>query len=178
MNLKYLIGAGAAVVVIVLIALVVIYSGAANVAASAPHGAIDGWAFETAMRSSVKSRAARIQGPGQFSAEQVQAGFREFDSECAICHGAPGVERAEWATGLSPRPPNLARSAQRWDRAELFWIIQNGVKMTGMPAMGEHHSDEDIWSIVAFIETLPETSPEQYQDLRAARAHEAAPHSH
>jgi mono/diheme cytochrome c family protein len=108
----------------------------------------------------------------------VQAGFREFDSECAMCHGGPGVERAEWATGLTPRPPNLARSARRWDRAELFWIIQNGVKMTGMPAMGEHHSDEDIWAIVAFIETLPETSPEEYEALRAARAHEATPHGH
>jgi hypothetical protein len=52
------------------------------------------------------------------------------------------------------------------------------VKMTGMPAMGEHHGDEDIWSIVAFIETLPETSPERYLELRAARAHDATPHSH
>lgn len=177
-RVKYLAGAGAALAVIAVGGAGLLYSGAFNVAASAPHGAVDGWVLETAMRSSVRSRAAEIDAPRAFTAEQAQAGFREFDSECAMCHGAPGVERAAWASGLTPRPPSLENAAQRWDEAELFWIIKNGVKMTGMPAMGEHHSDEDIWNIVAFLETLPDTSPERYQEMRAVRAHDETPHTH
>jgi mono/diheme cytochrome c family protein len=82
------------------------------------------------------------------------------------CHGAPGVERAGWAKGMHPAPPDLARTADRWTAAELHWIVPNGVKMTSMPAVGAHHSAADIWNIVAFVQTLPRTTPEAYRRAR------------
>jgi len=180
-NIKYVVGFAAALALVVLGGLAYMYSGAFNAAASAPHGAVDRWVLQTTMQRSVRTRADERAAPERFTAEQVAAGFREFDSECAMCHGAPGVERQAWAQGMQPAPPNLAQSAERWSRAELFWIIKNGVKMTGMPAMGSHHSDEDIWSIVAFIETLPEMSPGEYAQMRGEadpEAPSARTHSH
>jgi hypothetical protein len=43
----------------------------------------------------------------------------------------------------------------RWSSAEPFWIAKNGIRMTGMPAFGSTHKDEEIWKVVAFVQRLP-----------------------
>jgi mono/diheme cytochrome c family protein len=60
---------------------------------------------------------------------------------------------------------------------ELFWTISHGIRMTGMPAMGATHSEEELWRIAAFVRELPELSEEQRRRLRGevAPAKEAEP---
>ena len=48
---------------------------------------------------------------------------------------------------------------------ELFWVTKNGIRMTGMPAWGPTHNDKDIWSVVAFVQTLPNLGPEEYKRI-------------
>ena len=60
---------------------------------------------------------------------------------CVDCHLAPGMDSSEIRQGLLPKPPKLQEVVDEWKPAELFWIIKNGVKMTGMPAWGPTHSD-------------------------------------
>ena len=86
---------------------------------------------------------------------------------CAVCHGAPGVERGDLAEGLYPRPPNLAQTAHSYTPAELFWILKHGIKMTGMPSWADH-SDDELWATVAFLRELVEMSPQDYAKLIAA----------
>jgi mono/diheme cytochrome c family protein len=93
---------------------------------------------------------------------------------CAACHGAPGKERGEIGKGLNPSPPNLAEVASSWSSAELFWILKNGIKMTGMPAFGPTHSDARLWSIVAFVMQLPKLTPDDYKKM----GHPASKHEH
>jgi mono/diheme cytochrome c family protein len=63
-----------------------------------------------------------------------------------------------------------------WSTANLFWIVKNGIKMTGMPAFGPTHDDKTIWNIVAFVNQLPNMTAEQYRALEdegvAAGEHE------
>ena len=75
---------------------------------------------------------------------------------CVSCHGAPGVDASEAGDGLNPPAPDLTlpRVQKRTD-GELFWLVQNGIRMTGMPAFGTTHKDEEIWKIVAFVRRLP-----------------------
>lgn len=182
--MRFLLGFVTALVVLAAGALVLIYSGAFNIAASVPHGPVDAWLLETTMERSVKARAEAEAAAAPVTADGLLAGFREYDSECAQCHGAPGVERAGWAEGMRPRPPDLARAATQWSAAELLWIVEHGIKLTGMPAMGAHHSDEELRNVIAFVRTLPRLSAEEYRRMRAASgepeadAQEAAPHSH
>ena len=68
--------------------------------------------------------------------------------------------------GLNPQAPNLTDAVKAWTPRQLFWIIKHGVKMTGMPSFGATHDDDDVWSIVAFVEKLPEMSAEQYRQLK------------
>jgi hypothetical protein len=93
------------------------------------------------------------------------------------------VERGEIAEGLSPRPPNLADTARFYTPAELFWTVKHGIRMTGMPAWGEH-SDAELWATVAFVEKLPGMTEQDYAKLVAAsraqgghhhQGHEAQP---
>jgi mono/diheme cytochrome c family protein len=81
-----------------------------------------------------------------------------------MCHSAPGVETSELAKGMYPAPPVLTHTSKQWSPGELFWIIRNGIKMSGMPAWPDH-SDDDIWSIVAFLQKLPGMSEQDYGNL-------------
>ena len=101
-------------------------------------------------------------------------GFGHYDEMCTLCHGGPGIERSEIGKGLNPQAPDLAKAVKAWTPRQLFWIINHGVKMTGMPSFGATHDDDEVWSIVAFVEKLPQISPEQYQRMKR----EAGPDSH
>jgi mono/diheme cytochrome c family protein len=99
-------------------------------------------------------------------AQNIEEGFEHYDEMCTTCHCGPGIERSEIGKGLNPRAPDLAKAIKAWAPRQLFWIVKHGVKMTGMPSFSVTHNDEQIWSIVAFIEKLPDMSPEQYQHMR------------
>ncbi len=172
-------GAVVALVAIFLLAgLLIIFSGAFNVAAVAPDSAITGWLLHTTMRRSVAMRSSDIVAPKSFADDQVQDGFKEFNTMCVGCHGAPGRTRSAVGKGLRPQPPDLTRAARGWDNRNLFWIVKNGIKMTGMPAFGLTHDDQKIWNIVAFVSRLPEITPEQYRQLEEQTGGTEHEHEH
>lgn len=84
---------------------------------------------------------------------------------CVGCHGAPNTPPSEIADGLNPNPPELANSKKTKPPTELYWIVKNGIKMTGMPAFGPTHTEEELWAIVAFLKKLPELSQDEYQAM-------------
>ena len=151
--------------------MTVVYTGAYNVAASDRHADIVRWTFDTTMRRSVSGRAEDLDVPEPFPADLVAAGAQRYAAMCQHCHAGPGVERAGWAGGMLPTPPHLTEAAAHWEAREVFWIVQNGIKMTGMPAFGQDHADEAILEIVAFVKQLPGMTPEQYQALTEAGGH-------
>ena len=59
-------------------------------------------------------------------------------------------------------PPYLLDEPQRFNRRELFWIVQNGIKMTGMPSWRQSMSDRQIWDVVAWLEASPKLPPQTY----------------
>ncbi len=153
------------VLVVVGAAVAYVYSGLYNIAATDPHNPVVRWALDAAMVRSVKTHAQGIPVPDLADPSRIEAGATHFRETCVMCHGAPGVERAEIGKGLKPVPPDVSGAAQTWSPAEIFWIIKHGIKMTGMPAWGPTHGDDELWAITAFVEALPGTSPEEYQRL-------------
>ena len=154
--------------------LVVVFGGLYNIAADKDHLKVTKWMLTKTMENSVSKRAREIQVPTLEDPEKIRAGFAHYDEMCVMCHGGPAVRIAEFASGLNPRPPLLTSEATDWSPREIFWITKHGVKMTGMPAFGSTHSDEEIWAITAFVNQLPDTTAEQYQAMRK----EAAGHEH
>jgi cytochrome c553 len=119
-----------------------VYSGAFNVAATDPHSPPVTWLLETARVRSIKAHAAGIEVPPSFEAQNnVQDAAGHFVAHCATCHGAPGVDRNDFADRMYPRPPDLTDVSKRYSPAELFWILKNGIKMIGMPSMADDGDD-------------------------------------
>src|SRR5262249_30554396 len=142
-----------------------IYSGVFNVAATSAHGPLTQVVIDVARVRSSKARGGGIVPPVNLADhKRVVAGTSHFAEHCVSCHSAPGVQSGELAKGMYPQPPVLTDSAKDWSQAELFWIISNGIKMSGMPSW-PGLSDDDLWNIVAFLQKLPCMTEQEYGNL-------------
>lgn len=140
-------------------------SGLYDVAATAPdNGLVEGLLRRT-MHRSVERRSEGIQVPPLDDAGMIREGLIHYYEMCATCHGAPGIQLSPIGQGLNPAPPELASKAEPDEAAEWFWIVKNGIKMTGMPAFGPTHTDEEIWAILAFVQQMPKMTPDEYQRM-------------
>ena len=134
-----------------------VVSGGYNVAADVPHWKVTLLLLEAVKDRSIAVHSKGITVPPLDEESLIQAGFPHFHGTCRLCHGGPGYPREEFAEGLYPEPPYLSSpdlQRELGDR-ELYWIVKNGLKMTGMPAFGKTHSEDQLWGIVAFLRRLP-----------------------
>lgn len=149
--------------------LAIVFSGGFSVAATQPDARLLRWALSTAAERSI-ARHAGVVGPmPSLDSATLAHGLDHFHAMCVDCHGAPGFDRSEAGEGLYPEAPDLAEVVEEgeWSDGELFWIVKNGIKMTGMPAFGPTHSDADIWSMVALVKELPDLSEAAYAERLA-----------
>ena len=168
--MRFIWGFVVALIVFLVGALAVTYSGAYNVAANVPDSTIVTWLLSTNMRRSVTHHARSISAPAQLGDQQAKDGLRIYKETCVYCHGAPGKDPGDIGKGLNPEPPYLPDTVSRWSNAELFWIIKHGIKMTGMASYGAVHKDDEIWNLVAFVQRLPKMTPELYGQMERASA--------
>lgn len=144
-------------------ALAFIYSGAFDITATTPHFDITHRVLTKVKEQSIKRQALGVKVPELDDPEKVHKGFRNFHAMCVTCHNAPGAAASEISKGLYPQAPNLAETAKGRTSAELYMIIKNGIKMSGMPAWEPTHSGDEIWALVAFLRVLPTMSTDEYQ---------------
>lgn len=150
---------------IVLIAAFV-WSGSYNVAASVPHWKMTHWLLGKVRDQSISTHSKGIIVPSLNNSNFVETGFKNYHEMCRLCHSAPGYSLTEIARGLYPNPPDFtSKDMKMRNEAELYWVIRNGIKMTGMPAFGPTHSEEELWGIVAFLKRLPNFRPEEYKAM-------------
>ncbi|MBL6748875.1 MAG: cytochrome c [Nevskia sp.] len=164
-----------------------VYSGMFDAGADTPHSRPVYWLAQTVRERSIAVRSKDIQVPNLDDPKLITAGASEYAEMCTGCHLAPGMDDNEMRPGLYPSPPNLSEhrhdrgvSAAQGSAARQFWIIKHGLKMTAMPAWGKTHDDPTIWSMVAFLQKLPELTQEQYAAMTedSESAHEASGHVH
>jgi mono/diheme cytochrome c family protein len=152
-------------------AAVFFLGGFYSVAGTQEEPSIVRWALIQVRQASIARHAATVGAPPANFVEQsaVQAGARAFSMRgCVNCHGGPGVEWAKFSEGLRPDPPDLKDIVNDRSPRELFWIVKNGINMTGMPSFGiAEVPDAEIWSIVAFLKKLPSVSDADYMTWTA-----------
>src|SRR6187549_3948293 len=114
------------------------------------------------LRSAAIPRAARDErNPVAVSAEAIKEGMEHYADHCAVCHANDGSGDTEMGRGLYPRTPDMRLPAtQNLTDGELFYIIENGVRLTGMPAWstGTKEGETSSWHLVHFIRHLPKLS--------------------
>ena len=156
---------GALAIIVAIGASVFFFGGFYSVAGTAEDSSAVTWAL-TKVRTASIDRHAQDQPPSSINeASSVQAGAKAFAAHgCPTCHGGPGVSWAKFSEGLHPDPSDLKEVVSDTSPAQLFWVVKNGINMTGMPSFAQAGAkDEEIWSIVAFLKKLPSVSEADYK---------------
>jgi mono/diheme cytochrome c family protein len=172
--MKFLSFIGALAIIAVVAAVVFFFVGFYNVAATQPDPDVIAKALAYVRVASINRHAADQPPIAIEDAATIQAGARAFASRgCVNCHGAPGVMWAKFSEGLRPDPPDLNDVAKDLTPAQIFWVVRNGINMTGMPAFSLSDPpvpDEEIWTIAAFVKKLPDVSESDYKAWTADAA--------
>jgi mono/diheme cytochrome c family protein len=174
--MRVLAAIGALAIIVAVGAAVFFFGGFYSVAGTMEDPTVVKWALAKVRNASIVRHAAD-KPPGNLGdPATVQAGARQFmERGCVNCHGAPGVEWAKFSEGMHPDPPDLKEEVGDRTPEQLFWIVKNGINMTGMPSFGTVGvGDDDIWKIVAFLKQLPRVSEADYKAWTSGSAPAAA----
>jgi mono/diheme cytochrome c family protein len=176
-----------------LLIVVVVLAFAAAAAVSILHDGLSARAQPSALETAIARSARKMAAPSGAHTQknpladspEVQREARlHFADHCAICHGNDGSGDTMIGRGQYPKPPDLrAAETQSLSDGDIFWIIENGVRLTGMPAFGgassdhegsnhtnsvhdaEEHGSQDTWKLVLFIRHLPSLSAEERLEM-------------
>ncbi|BDG02406.1 c-type cytochrome [Anaeromyxobacter oryzae] len=161
---RFLAGVAAALVILVGGGAVLLLRGGLS-ARPPPSG------FEVALARKVRllampSRARDQRNPLAASERILTEGRAHFADHCASCHGNDGSGRTDLGKNLYPRAPDLrAPATQDLTDGELFYVIENGIRFTGMPAWGGAAKPEESWKLVHFVRHLPRLTDAERADM-------------
>jgi len=141
-----------------------------GLSARAQPSALEAAIARNARKMATPANARNTKNPIPDSPEVQREARLHFADHCAICHGNNGSGDTQIGHGLYPKPPDLrADETQKLSDGEIFWIIENGVRLTGMPAFGgagsEHGDTDSSWKLVRFIRHLPALNPEERLEM-------------
>ncbi len=149
------------------------FSGVYNVSATDKHWDITTRLLELVRDKSVHAASKNIVAPNLDDIKMISNGAKNYDAMCVQCHLAPGAPVSELNQALYPKPPVFHQKDDKHKHkpAETFWVIKNGFKMTGMPAWGEFHTDQQLWEMTAFLQKLKGMSADRYFELVGEGGH-------
>ena len=140
-----------------------------GVSARAQPGRIETAIARTMRRAAIPRDARGRRNPVTPTPEVIAEGMSHYADHCAACHANEGSGETELGLGLYPKPPDMRqRATQSLTDGELFYIIENGVRLTGMPAWSTGHADSEqaTWHLVHFIRELPRLTEEQVDEMK------------
>lgn len=161
---------------ILIVGVLVLVAGAIGfVAASILHGGLSARATPTNLEAMMARSARHMAIPGDArnarnpvptTDEVLHDACMHFADHCATCHGNDGSGDTMYGRGLYPKPPDLRLAeTQKLSDGELFWIIENGVRFTGMPAFASPGSANDSWKLVDLIRHLPKLTADEKMEM-------------
>lgn len=140
-------------------------SGIIPMKASDGHWAITKWFLEFSKNRSIDTHSSTIEVPSLDEPELVLKGAGHYAIGCFPCHGSPETRHPRIAQAMTPAPPYLWPEFVKREPEELFYIIKNGLKFTGMPAWPTQKRDDEVWAIVAFLRKYSDIDSGEYQRL-------------
>jgi mono/diheme cytochrome c family protein len=156
------------VVLIVLGAGAIAYVVTTGLSARSQPGALETRVARSLRGLAVPREEKQRRNPVPASPEAVADGLAHFADHCASCHANDGSGNTEMGQGLFPKSPDMRQAAtQNLTDGELFYIIENGVRFTGMPAWstGTPDGETSTWHLVHFIRRLPQLTPEELERM-------------
>jgi mono/diheme cytochrome c family protein len=146
-----------------------IWIGSRGISAKARPGRVETVVARTMRRLAIPRTDRNRQNPVARSEEVIAEGMTHYADHCAACHGNDGSGETEMGLGLYPKPPDMRLAAtQSLTDGEIFFIIENGVRLTGMPAWATGHAEgeKSTWHLVHFIRELPRLTAGQIEQMK------------
>ena len=132
---------------------------------------IETFVARSARSMAVPTRAKRMKNPLPNTAENLAEARGHWADHCAICHANNGGGNTTIGQNLYPKAPDMRQPrTQNMTDGELYYTIQNGIRLSGMPAWGQAgENDKDSWKLVApeeerEMERLNPKGPEERQE--------------
>ncbi|HEY7496919.1 MAG TPA: c-type cytochrome [Vicinamibacterales bacterium] len=141
-----------------------------GVSAKDQPGRVEQFAARRVRDMAIARRAKSLTNPVQSSADVIAEGRAHFADHCATCHANNGSGDTAMGRGMWPKAPDMRLAqTQNLSDGELFWIIENGVRFTGMPAWstGTKEGEMASWRLVHFVRHLPKLSAEEIKEMEA-----------
>jgi mono/diheme cytochrome c family protein len=149
----------------------------AGIGSRTPPGRVESAVARLARTTMIPATARRLRNPEPATSENIRSGLEHWADHCASCHANSGAGDTEMGQGLYPPAPDMRQAAtQNLTDGELFYIIENGVKLTGMPAWGTNTEDSarSTWHLVQFIRRLPSLSEAELAEMEELNPRSAA----
>ena len=130
--------------------------------------AIETYVAKTARRLSVPASERNAKNPFAPTPEVLNEARAHFADHCATCHGNDGSGKTQIGQNLYPKTPDMRLPAtQNLTDGEIYYVIHNGIRLTGMPAWGTEVKDKDSWKLVLFIRRLPQLTSAEEREMEA-----------
>ena len=140
--------------------------------------ALEAYLAKTARNLSIPPSERDAKNPIAPTAEVLSEARAHFADHCATCHGNDGSGKTEIGQNLYPKPPDMRQpETQNLTDGQIYYIIHNGIRLTGMPAWGRPGKDDDSWKLVLFIRHLPQLTPQEMKEMEPFNPKSAAERS-
>ncbi|GAC1694735.1 MAG: hypothetical protein NVS9B5_37650 [Terriglobales bacterium] len=140
--------------------------------------AMEAYVARTARTLSIPASERDAKNPFAATSEVLSEARAHFADHCATCHGNDGSGKTEIGRNLYPKVPDMRQSeTQNLTDGQIYFIIHNGIRLTGMPAWGSPGKDDDSWKLVLFIRHLPQITPQEMTEMEQFNPKSAADRS-
>jgi mono/diheme cytochrome c family protein len=134
---------------------------------------LENWVATTSLRANLARYAPKGANPVPLTEANLMTGIELYGRNCAVCHGTPSSGETGVAKGEYPKPPQFGAHPEMASHSDhppghTFWIIKNGIRLTGMPAWQGVLNDQQIWTLVLFLDQkdkLPPAARQAWQNL-------------
>jgi len=174
----FVLGVFVTLVIIVGGAYLLLRSGKVSLATTAEPLPLEKELVQLTLDANVRSAKDKT-NPLPETDENMLAAAKEFKEHCVFCHGAPGRLRPPLATMMMPKPPQLFDKDNMVTddpEGEIFWIISNGIRLSGMPGFGDHLEEKERWQIAMLLKHADKLPAAVQAELERKEPREMAMH--
>jgi len=168
--LKFLLGFAVAVLVTFSVGYCYVRYGFVDPRADLPVDWLESKIAMPALDAAVDKRAPKTDNPLQPTDANLVAGMKIYQTSCAGCHGDIRHSHAALGDAFYPRAPQFAEDAPDMPEDQNFYIIQHGVRLSGMPAWKGAFSEQEIWQVTTFLSHMDKLQPQVSATWKAAAA--------